>query len=355
MPVAMDQPERLSLQGHALAKRLLSAKSRLTEHSATDRRYKMKKPRRTTSGILVILLGVAVSVSTYVWSTLTGVFFENDPAAYAIHTMRPIYESVSMASVHKVADIREAISNPEIVGASRHLGESNHFVIEVPKRYLTQQPHELPAIISANQFKSLLDQVAELIYFRLVSDDPQRYFASRAKHHAISLDGEELHQTGWGTKDNIFQFFLGRPAHEEETLYSLIETRYNDWKSETGQKPLNSVANTSKGVACALGIADDTFIASASLDDSSLGWVAWNSSAAATGGVLLFSENTIAEHIQKYTTVQVAQLGVVAGFGNIRQSVVFEFFWDRDLNDWSLSRVLFLNRKGQSAKNLPQF
>lgn len=310
--------------------------------------------KRTT--LLTIICGIAIFIGGLVWLNRPRLTFDSDPDAYMIKTMVPVYKALPFVEVETFGSVRAALSDIEIIGATPVEVDSDAYKLPLTERLKIKNEPIHTTRLTQGMIDSLLNQLAELIYFRMINDDPKRYIEIRATRGAHPPSQEQLIAMKWGELEPEFQHYAGRSVKPGEDTADLIVETFDMWIEDTSIGGLRAIAGKGDGAVCAIGLIDTTRDISADLFTTPLGIEGWAGSAPATGGTLLFPNDTIDQLLETYGALPYARAGLVIDYKKgPPQAVVFEFFWNPRLGDWQFASALFINRSGQNSRNLPHF
>tara|TARA_R110000744_G_scaffold93671_4_gene180916 strand:- start:2098 stop:3033 length:936 start_codon:yes stop_codon:yes gene_type:complete len=303
-----------------------------------------------------ITSAVAIGVGGFTWWNLTRVSLANNPNAFMIKTMVPVYQSLEFMPMNDLHSVQNAIKKSQILGPIPVPGTQGIFNLPLTQRLKQQNDTIYNAQITQDQIDALQEQTAELIYFRLLNDDPVAYIESRKARGAESHCESALIERGWGSNNVLFPYYVGRDPVPNDTMNTLIAETFTRWKEDTEVRGLKAIAAPGKGLICSIGMIDTTHDISTQLLSTELGIDGWSGSAPATGGTFLFPLKTPKQLLASYGALPYARVGTVFDYSNtVPQAVVFEFIWNPDINDWHFTSALFVNRKDQDARTLPHF
>ncbi len=311
----------------------------------------MRRKSIITAGC--IALGIA---GYFLLRPHSAISFDRDPNAYMIQTMVPIYRSLPFVEVDDFASVRRTLDGMRIFGAEPVEGSEGMYALALTRRLKVKNEPISTDRVSAAMIDQLLDQVAELVYYRMINRDPQRYLDIRAERGAVAPTREQLITLGWGELGPIFNFYLDRDPEPGETTADLVVESFNDWVRRTKTGGLRGIADRSDGSVCAIGLMDSDRDISSDLIDSELGVEGWSGAGPIPSGTFLFPVYTIGETLEKHGALPYAIVGLVVEYNRgPPQAVVFDFFWNPDLNDWQFAGARFVNRRGQDTRILPHF
>lgn len=299
-------------------------------------------------------LGVVfVAVSAITWWKLTRVSFENQPVEFTIRQSVHKLSTLKYARPASLEEVRELLSNHlHITGLQP--GAVDHIYTLAPTRLTADSTARVNAAISQDQVEQLVDQLSEIIYYRLLGDSPDAYLDSRKRWGNIAPDDAGLKARNWDSLETIYRFLHDRPRSESDTLEGFLRETFNNWIPSTGG--IRGITIDPVGLAMTVGLIDRNKAASASLDSTNLGVLGWFGAESEPGGVFLFPPQTVDELLDRYTALPYAEAGIVVDYkGAAPQPIVFQFLWNPDTGYWFLDNVLFSNRRNMNAKELPHF
>lgn len=294
-----------------------------------------------------------VAASAVVWWKLTRVSFENQPVEFTIRQSVRKLSALKYDQPASLEELRELLS--------RHLhieglqpGTADHLYTLAPTRLTAESATEAHLVISQNQIEQLLDQLAEILYYRLLGDSPDAYLDARKRWGNTTPDDAGLEARNWDSLETIYRFLHDRPLSESDTLEGFLRETFNNWIPVTGG--VRGITTDSVGLVLTIGLIDKNKDASTSLDSTDLGVLGWFGAESAPGGVFLFPPQTVDELLGRYTALPYAEAGIVVDYNNAEpQPIVFQFLWNPDTGYWFLDNVIFSNRRNMNAKELPHF
>jgi len=312
------------------------------------------KYTRTIAGLIC----VAFLFGGYTWWNLTRVSIGNDSDAYLIKKMVPIYKSLPFDKADDYASVRAALEKAQVIDLLPIDGSEDTFHLALTKRLKDNQDPIFETRITQSRIDSLLDQLAELIYYRMINRDPSEYISIRKSRGAVAPTAEELIAKGWGELSPMFEYYIGRPATSEDTMENLVIETFDRWRDETSIGELRAIAAGGDGIVVSVGLIDQSYDSNITLYSSSnmLGLGGWGGSAPATGGTFLFPKEPLDDLLEQYGALPYARVGVVVDYTSADpQAIVFTFLYNPTIQDWQFSGSLFINRKNQDALTLPHF
>ena len=292
---------------------------------------------------LAIVATIAIGVGGYTWWNLTRVSFENNPNAFMIKQMVPVYQSLNFMPVQDQQSVRDVIQQAKIIGPIPVDGDAGVFNLPITTRLQQGEDLIYRSQITQEQIDGILDQTIDLIFYRLLNDDPAEYIKSRNAKVAIGHSESVLIDRGWGSNEVLFPYYADRDPMQNDTMETLITETFTQWKDATGIGGLAAIAGPGKGLICSIGMIDTTHDISTQLLSTELGIDGWSGSAPATGGTFLFPLRTPKELLASYGALPYARVGTVFDYKiAVPQAVVFEFIWNPDINDWHFTSALFV-------------
>lgn len=303
--------------------------------------------------LYLFLAVVFLSVSAFVWWRLNRISLANDPVEYTIRQTIPRLQSLHYTHPQTAEDVRQILEQQRNLAGLEPAINGEYFIAE-PTSLMHSDDEQSRAVITRRQVDLLINQLAEIIYFRLLSDDPDAYVASREAHGATAPDDAGLQARGWESLDTIIQYFYGRPASDQDSIKKFLRDTFLDWKKGSGE--IRGIADDSTGLVVSIGYIDRNRDTSATLNTTELGTTGWFGAASETGGVFLFPPQTIEELLAQHESLPYAEIGMVVNYERgPPQPIVFQFVWNPENQQWLLNTVLFSNSRNQDARILPHF
>jgi len=334
-------------------KPLRTAKTRLQELSAQVNSF-VELTIMKNKLLAIALTIMVVSVGWYSWWNMNRVSLDNDPVGYSVEVSTPIYAELDYIPATDMVSVSSAITNARILGPIPIDDSSDKFKLPELKNQSDKSERVYRSEITQKMIDSLLEQVSDLIYARLVNKDPQAYIAMRERWGAIPPSVQDLDRRGLGTIDNLYKYFLDRPSVESDSFLSFFSETFQIWEKSTGG--LKAIPDGGDGLVSSFGLINSSYSSSTELGSSVLGTRGWFGSNSATGGVYFNPPHTVAELLKQYGTLPYAEVGIILAYKNaLPQPLVFQFVWNPKLNDWQLNSALFSNRKDLVGKILPLF
>lgn len=310
--------------------------------------------KKAIVAIAIIGLGTAFGV----WWNLNRVSLDNYPHEYLLRTVVPRYKSLDFQNLSTFDEVQSHFSNIPIVNTRS--GESNIRNGAYPLALTPQLEAHGGRIyvdsLTQPQVDSLLAQVAELVYHRLLTDDPLGYLDARRARGAYAPDAAKLIEIGWGDIGPMIRHYLHREPRANDSAETIVTESFTWWKDKTQVRGLRGLAKPGDGFICTLGLIDQTHTVSVDIYTSRLGVDGWSGSAPTPSGTFLFPEKTANQLLETYGALPYAMIGTVIDYKSADpQGVVWIFMWNPDINDWHFMSALFVNRRDQDARYLPHF
>jgi hypothetical protein len=310
--------------------------------------------RKAWGAIALVGLGTAVGV----WWNLHRVSLDNYPHEYLIKTVVPRYKSLDFQNLSSLEDVQSHFLHTPVVNtrSGETVIKNGAYPLALTPRLEAQGGRIHLDSLTQPQVDSLLMQAAELVYYRLLNDDPLQYLSVRHARGAYAPDAAKLVEIGWGDIGPMVRHYLQREPRADDTAETIVTESFTWWKDKTRVKEVRGLAKPGDGFICTLGLIDQTHKLSVDIYTTALGVDGWSGSAPTPSGTFLFPDKTANQLLEAYGALPYAMIGTVVDYKSADpQGIVWIFMWNPGIKDWHFMSALFVNRKDQDARYLPHF